>query len=115
MRLPRMTTRRWMVAVAISALVIAASLWVSRRCDEPRSIAGSPYSTSPSGICASAKPVSIDTPTTRASDRRDRDELQMLEAHQLKLAKYHYDMARKYEHAARYPWLPVEPDPPEPR
>jgi hypothetical protein len=26
-----------------------------------------------------------------------------------------YDtLKRKYEHAARYPWLPVEPDPPEP-
>jgi hypothetical protein len=23
-------------------------------------------------------------------------------------------MAAKYERAARYPWLPVEPDPPEP-
>jgi hypothetical protein len=23
-------------------------------------------------------------------------------------------LARKYERAARYPWLPVEPDPPEP-
>ena len=27
---------------------------------------------------------------------------------------YHAAMARKYEHAAGYPWLPVEPDPPEP-
>jgi hypothetical protein len=24
-------------------------------------------------------------------------------------------MRRKYTYAARYPWLPVEPDPPEPR
>jgi hypothetical protein len=24
------------------------------------------------------------------------------------------DLRRKYEHAARYPWLPVEADPPEP-
>jgi hypothetical protein len=30
--------------------------------------------------------------------------------------EYHVAMARKYRHAARYPWLPVEPDPqmPEP-
>jgi hypothetical protein len=27
---------------------------------------------------------------------------------------YHRDLAAKYERAARYPWLPVEPDPPEP-
>jgi hypothetical protein len=27
---------------------------------------------------------------------------------------YHDPIARKYERAARYPWLHVEPDPPEP-
>jgi hypothetical protein len=27
---------------------------------------------------------------------------------------YHARMIRKYQHAASYPWLPVEPDPPEP-
>ena len=29
--------------------------------------------------------------------------------------EWHESMARKYEHAARYPWLPVAPDRPEPR
>jgi hypothetical protein len=32
-----------------------------------------------------------------------------------RLLEWHGSMARKYEHAARYPWLPVAPDPPEPR
>jgi hypothetical protein len=32
-----------------------------------------------------------------------------------RLVAYHAAMARKYENAARHPWLPVEPDPPEPR
>ncbi len=27
---------------------------------------------------------------------------------------WHCDMWQKYGHAARYPWLPVPPDPPEP-
>ena len=27
---------------------------------------------------------------------------------------YHAATADKYQHAARYPWLPVEPDPPRP-
>jgi hypothetical protein len=27
---------------------------------------------------------------------------------------YQAKLAEKYEHAARYPWLPVAPDPPEP-
>jgi hypothetical protein len=34
---------------------------------------------------------------------------------ELASVRYHFKMAEKYEHAARYPWLPVEPDPPEPK
>jgi hypothetical protein len=30
-------------------------------------------------------------------------------------AVHHDAMSRKWREAARYPWLPVEPDPPEPR
>ena len=29
-------------------------------------------------------------------------------------AAHHAALRSKYERAARYPWLPVEPDPPEP-
>jgi hypothetical protein len=29
------------------------------------------------------------------------------------ITKYHDDMRLKYERAARYPWLPVAPDPPD--
>jgi hypothetical protein len=32
----------------------------------------------------------------------------------LTLASFHGELRRKYERAARYPWLPVAPDPPEP-
>jgi hypothetical protein len=32
----------------------------------------------------------------------------------LGITAYHAAMARKYGRAARYPWLPVEPDPPPP-
>jgi hypothetical protein len=31
-----------------------------------------------------------------------------------KLWPYFHSLRQKYERAARYPWLPVEPDPPEP-
>ncbi len=30
------------------------------------------------------------------------------------IAEHYRRMAEKYERAARYPWLPVAPDPPEP-
>ena len=38
-----------------------------------------------------------------------------LGARALRLAAYHDALKTKYERAASYPWLPVEPDPPEPR
>jgi hypothetical protein len=28
--------------------------------------------------------------------------------------EYHATMARKYPRVVRFPWLPIEPDPPEP-
>jgi hypothetical protein len=31
-----------------------------------------------------------------------------------RLIRYCETMQQKYEHASRYPWLPVAPDPPEP-
>jgi hypothetical protein len=31
-----------------------------------------------------------------------------------RLIEYHASMARRYRHAARHPWLPVEPEPPAP-
>jgi hypothetical protein len=31
------------------------------------------------------------------------------------LVRYHSALTAKYQHAARYPWLPVAPDPPEPQ
>jgi hypothetical protein len=31
-----------------------------------------------------------------------------------RLVAYYRELGVKYERAARYPWLPVEPDPPEP-
>jgi hypothetical protein len=34
--------------------------------------------------------------------------------HSDELIEYHTFLVEKYERAARYPWLPVEPDPPEP-
>jgi hypothetical protein len=30
-------------------------------------------------------------------------------------SSYHRGLAEKYERASQHPWLPVEPDPPEPK
>jgi hypothetical protein len=42
------------------------------------------------------------------------DEQRRIVAGLVRKISYHESLARRYERAARYPWLPVEPDPPEP-
>jgi hypothetical protein len=83
MRLPRMTTRRWMVAVAVAAVLSAlgGELW-------RRSVAYSALADRYFGRAA----IWSDT------KKIDRD----------------MALSDRYRRAARYPWLPVEPDPPEP-
>jgi hypothetical protein len=48
-------------------------------------------------------------------DLRALDELERILAPWHRQVEYHAAMVRKYRGVARYPWLPVEPDPPEPR
>ena len=40
--------------------------------------------------------------------------MEALEGHLSQAIEYNAARVRKYRRAARYPWLPVEPDPPEP-
>jgi hypothetical protein len=82
----RFTVRRMMVAVAVLAISMAAGLrWFDLR-SRARAYA----------FWAAVSPVSFKGPKGE------------------RLAT-HYDLLRlKYEWAARYPWLPVAPDPPEP-
>jgi Tfp pilus assembly protein PilE len=84
MRLPRMTIRRWMVAVALIAVLSAIGVELWRR-----SLAYSRLADLYFGRAA----IWSDT------------------------KKIERDMAlsERYRRAARSPWLPVEPDPPEPR
>jgi hypothetical protein len=50
----------------------------------------------------------------RTQDGSLADHQRNIAAHLTELANTHAYLARIYERAARYPWLPVEPDPPEP-
>jgi hypothetical protein len=93
MRLPRMTTRRWMVAVAVIAVgcAVLASLIEMRR-ERFARIADR-------HISVFLTPAQVRDPERRSAERLD----------------WHSKMADKYMRAARYPWLPVEPDPPNPK
>ncbi len=96
MRLPRMTTRRWMVAVAVVAFAIPAARignqWLAYR-----------------------------QKAVYHAEVAERGSILFLEfyakyARRLrpKHVAYHAALARKYDYAARHPWLAVEPDPFEP-
>jgi hypothetical protein len=101
-RLPRMTTRRWMVAVAVVGLVIggtAEAIRLKRRHDY-FVIRARRHASAEAAFRSWAQTSSARSRHILASISRNLD--------------YHADMARKYGHAARFPWLSVEPDPEEP-
>jgi hypothetical protein len=137
MRLPRMTTRRWMAAVAIVAVAIGGEM-MRRRSVSYRGQANryalaeakvrtwgknsdqrtaehkkhlrkvQSFAESGGGAFRASWKSFIDSATrsvTLASEEAERFH---------RLAAHYAALRMKYERAARYPWLPVEPDPPKP-
>jgi hypothetical protein len=90
MRLPRMTTRRWMIAVATVGLAMGLLAAFRQRAEGFARL-------SEAHLRAAA-----DLHPPRKHGRIPR-------------ADWHALLGEKYRQAARYPWLPVEPDPPEPK
>lgn len=88
MRTPRFrsTVRRMMLAVAVAGLICGGEVLRRRR-------------------AAFAE---------RATMLRWSEYVERLGAHRPAVADHRDRLARKYERAARQPWLPVAPDPPEP-
>jgi hypothetical protein len=89
MRLPRMTTRRWMVAVAGVALLVGAFVTLQRAAYFMRLAAAHEHFAH--HLRSTAGPAGDQT----AAEHNER-------------------LARRYQRAAARPWLPVEPDPPPP-
>ncbi|SRR5579883_2155774 len=109
MRLPRMTTRLWMIVVAVVALSIAAEQ-MRRKSARYRERAERHAK-----IEEACRKSAALLPLMKPSDYEIMCG-RMVQATRLSpwLAAYHAELRRKYEYAARYPWLPVEPDPPGP-
>jgi hypothetical protein len=101
MRPPQMTTRLWMIAAAVVALACAAVVLIRERSDRLARIARE-HST-PFPPLSFADLIAANEP-----------ERQRLSLWSQRVAAWHGEMARKYQYAARHPWLPVGPDPPEP-
>src|SRR5262245_38118699 len=101
MRLPRMTTRRWMILVAVVGVSIQAIrwhvkwsrayLWMAERRAVRKSFR--------TIVIRGEGPVRINHNGELVSPERDR---------------WYAATSDKYYRAALFPWLPVEPDPPLP-
>ena len=122
MRLPRMTTRRWMIAVAVVGLLIGGCIggvrlkrWHDHFLHRARYHAlmevanwKAEHAHHELGLqFYGLDPGSESVRAVRAKGSRNI-------AFFSRMAIYHAAMDRKYEYAARHPWLQVEPDPPPP-
>ncbi len=85
---PRFSVKRLLAIVAFAALFLGLVAWMQRRADRFR---------------AEASRHLERWLVEAGADSNDESPL----------ADYHLAMARKYERAARSPWVPVERDPPE--
>jgi hypothetical protein len=104
MRPPRMTTRRWMIAVALVAVPLAVATELGRRRSEDlRRAAYHAYQGRYGGS------VFGDGVVLRFAPKAGKPDITSVAK-----IEHHARLAEKYQYAARYPWLPVEPDPPEP-
>jgi hypothetical protein len=95
MRLPRMTTRRWMIAVAVFGLAMGGIAY-ALRLERLR-------------VYYHFRAVNLRMAEQSCRSPSYRDEVQDLAA-----AERLRRLAEKYEYAARHPWLSIAPDPPAP-
>jgi hypothetical protein len=92
MKLPRVTVRRLMIAVAVVGLIAGSLIERGRRFREMADRHWKLWLENPASVVDSRAP----------------DEAQARQS------EHHRAMGEKYRYAARYPWLPVAPDTPEP-
>lgn len=113
MRWPRVrfTVRRMMIAVAITGVTLGVGLVLHRRAAAYRSRAAYHEAKAVTwmGVHAENDAWATDTSNPERASRAQWAVEQAWAA-----IVYHRNMCDKYLHAARYPWLSVEPDPPEP-
>ncbi len=95
MRIPRMTTRRWIVVVMIVAVLLGVERTRRRAAYlQQRAVENEQAETA-------IKIILLPAPGTDVESLRRR-------------ADYYAHLKEKYRRAARSPWLSIEPDPPAP-
>jgi hypothetical protein len=110
MRLPRMTTRRWMTAVVVVAVVLSAGVLLRRNWE--LSVRALYHDTIEK--YQAEKMESLEQLALSATTPGDAERLRVDAATEAAIGQWHARLKEKYRRAARCPWLPVEPDPPRP-
>jgi hypothetical protein len=113
MCLLQMTTRRWIIVVAVIGLMIGGGvLLIRQRRDYFLALAQSHQQEAASSM---ARGTALKSRFgSMPGGRIEIGQLFRNCDRMVDRASHHAAMAHKYERAARYPWLPVEPDPPAP-
>jgi hypothetical protein len=121
MRLPEMTTRRWMVAAATVAVLLGAS-GILRRAKRYQQVAELHAAEERwyRGLPDRPEALAERLDATYSTIRLELSELQVSGTWDCaiplirKMTIYHAQLKKKYERAASHPWASVDPDPPPP-
>jgi hypothetical protein len=87
MKLPRLTIHRMMIRVALAGITFGAKVWMDRRSAEFRDLMLMHH--------ASWRHADWNHEYNGPTDQPS------------PWSRYHLEMAKKYQRAARYPWIPV--------
>jgi hypothetical protein len=102
-----MTTLRWMITVAMGALIVCGYiLWVKHVTYQRRAVINAIY--------ARQFREAVEKRSLNVFAKHHGPVFAATPAFRLKWAEYHERLSRRYEHAANRPWEAVPPDPPEP-
>jgi hypothetical protein len=113
MRMPRMTTRRWMLGVVLLCAMLGAALMGVRAARARRFRRLAEYAARMERRC---REIDAMDPNARAREADyDLDDPYLLEPEwNRKMIGFWEEMKDKYSYAADHPWLGVAPDPPTP-
>lgn len=115
MRMPRFRIRTMMVGVAVAAAITSCALFATR-CYAMHSFFHSRAAFHHQQSTYYEKMAATFGPRTSRSDRFVVCQTLPFESHDWAgRAAHHARLNRKYNYAARYPWLQAAPDPPEPK
>jgi hypothetical protein len=103
-QVPRMTTRRWMIAVSAIGIILKLQRDLRALITARREALSQRSYLNLAKLAEHTYCLHDDEQPTTPQEILRR-----------KKQRYYYQLIMKYDYASRHPWLPVAPDPPEPK